>query len=101
MAAPPDFTTDPAVAYPELVPLRTALRDGDWPAARRQLADLPAGTRTSLVQLSSEYGSRELLASAVRADPGDTIAAAMLANRLVDDAWAVRTGKPSRSGCSR
>ncbi|MBM7084878.1 hypothetical protein [Micromonospora humidisoli] len=96
MTAPSDFTIDPAVAYPELVPLRTALRDGDWPAARRQLTDLPAGTRTSLVQMSSGYGSRDLFESAVRADPGDTVAAAMLANRLVNDAWAVRTHKMAR-----
>lgn len=92
MTAPPrTFTTDPAAAYPEVEPVRTAMEAGDWPAARAQLTGRPADTRTRLIQICAEYAAPGFLESVVRADPADTTAAAMLAHRIIDEAWTVRT----------
>ncbi|MEW1587931.1 hypothetical protein AB0283_21125 [Micromonospora vinacea] len=94
MIAPPTaFTTDPAVANPELAPLRDAVRAGDWPAVQDQLAAHVGDARTRAIFTVSQKAPTNFLESIVKADPADTAAAAMLANRLTEKAWAVRTRK--------
>ncbi|GAB3932106.1 hypothetical protein GCM10027614_00660 [Micromonospora vulcania] len=96
IAAPDDLTTDPMVASPELVPLRDTLRAGDWVAFRDQLAGHLGDSRTRAIGILSPYAPQGLLESVLEADPADTSAAAMLAVRLTDEAWAVRTGQKAR-----
>ncbi|MFF4875293.1 hypothetical protein [Micromonospora sp. NPDC000668] len=96
IVSPTALTTDPAVANPELVPLRDAVRAGDWPAVRDQLATRVGDARTRAIRTVSQDAAPGFLESVLEADPADTAAAAMLADRLTEEAWAVRTRKMAR-----
>ncbi|WP_146247364.1 hypothetical protein [Micromonospora arborensis] len=96
IASPTALTTDPAVANPELVPLREAVRAGDWPAVQDQLAAWVGDARTRAIFTVSQKAPTGFLESVLRANPADTAAAAMLADRLTEKAWAVRTRKMAR-----
>ncbi|GGO29830.1 hypothetical protein [Micromonospora parathelypteridis] len=93
IVSPTTLTTDPVVANPELAPLREAVRAGDWPAVRDQLAACEGDARTRAIRAVSQKAPTGFLESVVKADPADTAAAAMLADRLTEKAWLVRTRK--------
>ncbi|WP_121162782.1 hypothetical protein [Micromonospora pisi] len=86
-------TMDLAAAYPEIVSLRAALLAGDWAAVQAILAEHDPAARTRLIRLGAETSAAApFLRERVKADPSDTLAAALLAGRLIEDAWEVRTG---------
>ncbi|GAB7041966.1 MULTISPECIES: hypothetical protein [Catenuloplanes] len=91
----PDF--DSANAYPEVGLLRTALRDGDWPAVRALYDPMGWDGRALLVQEAADLpDAGDQLRRAVAADPADGAAAAMLGGHLIVAGWRVRTAAPAR-----
>ena len=86
-------TMDPSAAYPELVSLCTALLARDWAAVRAILAEQDPAGRTRLIRFAGDVPEAgPLLREQVAADPTDTLAATLLASRLIEEAWEVRSG---------
>lgn len=91
MRAMSEVVLDPAAAYPELKPLREALKRGDWPAARSILDSCDTARRTAFLSYESAVdGLEEVLRAALRADPGDAAASAALGSHLTLAAWKIR-----------
>ena len=83
---------DPAGAYPEVTALRAALGRRDWAACRAVLDAAPPAGRTMLIRWASEdRGIGDFLRAVLDADPGDSGAAAMLGQHLIDVGWSIRT----------
>jgi hypothetical protein len=92
----PNF--DRAAAYPELVTLRTALRAHDWAGVRAvyEAADWD-GRNLLVVDASEQEGVQSFLREVVARDPDDLVAATMLAVRLVEMGWNIRTGARAKN----
>ncbi|WP_329109665.1 hypothetical protein OG792_12810 [Micromonospora sp. NBC_01699] len=86
-------TVDPAAAYPEFARLATALRDLDWDGVRAVVDGQEPAARTRLIRLAGELSEGGVLPRPrLTAEPGDTLAAALLAGRRIKTAWDIRTG---------
>ncbi|MEV6299353.1 hypothetical protein AB0M02_08115 [Actinoplanes sp. NPDC051861] len=82
---------DPAVAYPTIATLRAALDAGDWPAARAVIDTAAPVERTLLLRACADReGTEEFLRGVLTADPADSAAAVLLAQRLMAVSWAAR-----------
>lgn len=93
MLAAPALTTDLATAYRELSDLRAAVLDGDWVALRRLVDGQRPATRTEMISYAGSLPPTAPLARRqVEADPADGLAAALLGECLIVQAWEVRTG---------
>lgn len=93
MLAAPALTTDLATAYRELSDLRAAVLDGDWVALRRLVDGQRPATRTEMISYAGSLPPTAPLAQRqVEADPADGLAAALLGECLIVQAWEVRTG---------
>ncbi|WP_211275435.1 MULTISPECIES: hypothetical protein [Actinoplanes] len=91
---------DPAVAYPKIAGLRTALDDGDWPACRGLLDPAEPAERTALIQAGAdEPGLEDFLRGVLRADPADGAAGALLGRHLINVGWEVHAEERAEPGC--
>ncbi|MEV0717885.1 hypothetical protein [Asanoa sp. NPDC050611] len=93
MALAEPLVLDDSGGSRELVALKQALAARGWREAREILAGQHGGARTRLIGWAAPLVSRPFLEEVHAADPGDTAAAAMLATRIIGDAWAIRTSK--------
>src|SRR4051812_2116505 len=92
-----DVVLDPAAAYPEVTPLRSALAARDWRGCRAVLDAADPVARTSLTVLGGDLPDLEdFLREVLRADPDDGAAAAMLGSHLTQVGWKVRSGARAR-----
>ncbi|PBC79875.1 hypothetical protein BX265_4703 [Streptomyces sp. TLI_235] len=91
MSTEPVF--DPAAALPELGTVRYAARQGDWPALCAAFADCREDY--GLLVLADEVvrvpGVEHLLRQVLAHRPDDTLATALLADRLIQVGWQART----------
>ncbi|MET0415282.1 MAG: hypothetical protein ABW022_04600 [Actinoplanes sp.] len=89
---PDDLLLDPAASYPEVSAVRAAMAAHDWTGVRAVLDAAPPAGRTILIGLASEADNlADFLGDAVRRDPADSAAAAMLGSHLIDVGWKIRT----------
>lgn len=93
MSTETDVVFDPAGAYPEVTPLRAALTARDWPGCRAVLDQAGPMERTNLILIAGEEpGIEGLLREALREDPADGAASALLGWHLIHIGWEIRTG---------
>lgn len=82
---------EPARTYPAVAAADAALRASNWPAVWSAFGGAGAYERHQIVQLADKVdGSEGYLGSLVQANPGDLLAATMLARREVGLAWQLR-----------
>ncbi|GAA4576513.1 hypothetical protein GCM10023176_48070 [Micromonospora coerulea] len=95
MPAPlPAIDFDPAAAFPEVNDMRAALAARDWPRVRQLLDPRDWAGRAFLAGFADEQaGIGEWLRHVLARQPGDTVAATMLAAHLIDAGWKIRTDK--------
>ncbi|MEV0717071.1 hypothetical protein [Asanoa sp. NPDC050611] len=84
---------DRSAADYDLATVRRALAARDWATAAGVVARQPGDTRTRMISWAGEDADRAFLAGVHAADPADSTAAAMLAERMITDAWEVRTAQ--------
>ncbi|MFJ8106849.1 hypothetical protein [Streptomyces sp. NPDC096132] len=86
-------TFDPFDNTPELVPLRTAARSGDWNAVRAFFAGLDSAHQLSSATalLADTAGVETFLEPAAAAFPGDPLPRTLLAHRYVYIGWEIRS----------
>ncbi|MEV6736084.1 hypothetical protein AB0N14_03670 [Streptomyces sp. NPDC051104] len=86
--------TDPFDALPELAPLRSAARAGDWAATQAFFAGLDSVDKVSfaLGALADIDGTEEYLEKAAAALPGNPLPATLLAERYIRIGWGIRSG---------
>ncbi|MFE0331330.1 hypothetical protein ACWEWI_12310 [Streptomyces sp. NPDC003753] len=86
--------TDPFDALPELAPLRTAARAGDWAATQAFFAGLDSVDKVSFAVgvLADVDGTEEYLEKAAAALPGNPLPATLLAERYIRVGWDIRSG---------
>lgn len=94
MAAPlPVPTFDPTAAYPELGRMRAALTAGDWPTVRHVVGGLDWNGISLFTLLCGELeGTEPFLRAVVARQPGEPVAASLLAATLIRTGWRIRTG---------
>ncbi|WP_240669884.1 hypothetical protein [Actinoplanes solisilvae] len=84
---------DAAAAYPEVAVVREKLATRDWAEIRRIVDGLTPAGRTTVLDAGAETpGVEDMLRDVLERDPGDSAAAVMLANRLIDIGWEIRSG---------
>ncbi|MFH9860513.1 hypothetical protein [Streptomyces sp. NPDC017202] len=90
----PGPTFDPYDNTPELVPLRTAARAGDWPAVRAFVKGLDSAEKISMVSsvLAETPGAETFLERAAAELPADPLPRTLLAERYVHIGWDIRSG---------
>ncbi|WP_430780509.1 hypothetical protein [Actinoplanes sp. G11-F43] len=87
-----DVVFDRAAVHPEAAPLRAALTARDWPGAKTVLDAAAPMERTGLISLAAdEPDIEDLLREALRADPADGTASALLGRHLIHGGWEIRT----------
>ncbi|WP_432134985.1 hypothetical protein [Streptomyces sp. bgisy154] len=95
-------TFDPFDNVPELVPLRTAARAGDWPAVRAHLTRLESADQlvTAASALAEVPGVETFLEKAAADLPADPLPRTLLAERYIQIGWQVR-GRATAEHVSR
>jgi hypothetical protein len=94
--AEPLVIVDDSAASPDLAALRRALDVRDWGAVTGVLAGPRTDGRTLLIRWAARDADLDFLRKVHEHDPADSTAGAMLGERLVLDAWAVRTTRRAR-----
>ncbi|MDR3079778.1 MAG: hypothetical protein LBV60_02410, partial [Streptomyces sp.] len=89
-----ELVTDPFDALPELAPLRTAARAGDWAATQAFFTGLDSVHKVSFAvsALSDIAGTEKYLEKAAAALPGDPLPRTLLAERYIRIGWDIRSG---------
>ncbi|MGW0189223.1 hypothetical protein ACWDV7_26145 [Streptomyces sp. NPDC003362] len=84
---------DPYDTLPELLPLRTAARGGDWAAVRAYFASLdsPEKVTYAVGLLAEEDGVEAMLERVAAEHPADPLPRTLLADRYVRIGWAIRS----------
>ncbi len=83
---------DRAAAYPEARAVRERVAARDWAGARRLLDTMPPVGRTMAARIAGEHpGCEGFLREVLDRDPADSAASAVLAYRLIDIGWAIRS----------
>jgi hypothetical protein len=93
-AAPLVF--DENAAHPDVWEVRVALAGKDWAAVTATVVRHHGGARTQLIRWAGGTADRAFLESVRAADPADSLAAALLGERMTNDAWAIRTRNLAR-----
>ncbi|MGW0884990.1 hypothetical protein [Streptomyces sp. NPDC002671] len=85
--------TDPFDALPELAPLRTAARDGDWAATAAFFTGLDSVEKVSFAAaaLADLAGNEGYLEQAATARPADPLPRTLLAERYIRVGWGIRS----------
>lgn len=92
MQAAAGLVLDPADIYPSARDVRAAIRAGDWPRAVWIMNQTDPSERTYLVVVAADAGGGTLAQQQLGERPDDPLAAAVLAEAMVSDAWEVRGG---------
>ncbi|MEV4533932.1 hypothetical protein AB0J82_08890 [Asanoa sp. NPDC049518] len=90
------LVVDDSAASPDLAALRRALDVRDWDAATGVLAGPRTDGRTMLIRWAARDADLDFLRKVHESDPFDSTAGAMLGERLVLDAWAIRSTRRAR-----
>lgn len=87
-----DPVFDPAAVYPAVAAAEAGLRDGEWSAVRAAFGSAPSSYERHLIVAGARRvdGCEALLAFVLERDPGDLLAATMLAAREVQLGWTIR-----------
>lgn len=90
----PGPVTDPFDAFPELAPLRTAAREGDWAAVLDFVAGLDSVDEVCLAShlVAGIPGVENCLQQAVAARPSAPLPRTLLAERQIRIGWDIRSG---------
>ncbi|WP_043174579.1 hypothetical protein [Streptomyces sp. NRRL B-24484] len=88
---------DPAAALPEAGTVRNAAERGDWPAVAAVFAECREEYGLLLLsgQVAAVPGVEHLLRQVLGNRPGDPLATALLADRLIHVGWQARTSRRS------
>lgn len=98
MPAPlPAIDFDPAAAFPEVNHMRAALAARDWARVRQLLDPRDWAGRAFLAGFAEDDAAvGDWLRQVLARQPGDTVAATMLAAHLIQVGWRIRTDKFAR-----
>ncbi|WP_431678504.1 hypothetical protein [Kitasatospora sp. KL5] len=96
MSTEPVF--DPAAALPELGTVRHAVERGDWPALRAAFAACQEeyGQLVLADEAVGVPGVEHLLRQVLAHHPGEPLATALLADRLIHVGWQARTSRQAK-----
>ncbi|WP_141715219.1 hypothetical protein [Micromonospora rhizosphaerae] len=93
----PAINFDPAAAFPEVNDMRAALDARDWARVRRLLDARDWAGRSLLIGVADDVeGIGDFLRQVLAQQPGETVAATMLAAHLIQVGWAIRSDKQAK-----